>query len=148
MVTVRQASVDDLPVLCEMGRVMRAESIVDFPEPVEDEWREMIGILGSGYFMAVAEHERIPAGFITALQGRYIFSAKPVVTVDTFYVRPENRGGRTAVLLIRAVEGWRKSLGVGRLILGIHTGLAPGVTGRFYEKLGYAHMGGNYVRDF
>lgn len=145
---VRRAGADDLPVLCEMGREFRGEAVFAFPEPVEVEWLGMAEKLGEMYFMAIAEGGAGPVGFITAVQSRYMFSPARHVAQDTFYVKPAYRGSRAALLLVRAVEEWARGLGLGRVVLSINSGITPDRAGRFYQKLGYAAMGGNYMKDF
>lgn len=126
---------------------MRAESVIGFPEIDVEAAREFLEVVGDAYFVALAERNGEPVGFITAQPGRYLFSKERFVTHDIFYVAPEARGSRTALLLVQAMEDWAAQLGVKKVFIAVHTGLKPDITGRFYEKLGYRYMGGNYCKD-
>lgn len=57
------------------------------------------------------------------------------------YVRPENRGGTTAIRLIRAFEAWAKDRGARYARPGITTMIHPDRTARLYQALGYEPIG-------
>ncbi|WP_252152443.1 GNAT family N-acetyltransferase [Acinetobacter terrae] len=57
------------------------------------------------------------------------------------FVRPENRGSRTAYLLIKAFIEWAKEAGANWIQCGTATGLQTEKTVRFYEKMGFTHTG-------
>lgn len=155
LINVRPAVEDDLPAIFELGRELRAESPIPFPDADETVVRDTLALLGDFYFMAVAEvslpehtgGEKKIIGTLTAQLTRYAFSQEFMAQYDLFHVHREWRGSRAALLLIRAFENWAKEFNVGRAILGVHSGLDAERTGRFFEKLGYQPMGGNFMKE-
>ena len=147
MITVKRAWLDELPEIIRLGQRMLEESAVSFPEIDADATRGALEMAGNLYFMALAERDGVGVGFITGLQSRYLFSDRRLVSHDVFYVVPEARGSSAAVRLVRALEEWSVEVGAYRTTIAIHTGLKVETTGRFYEKLGYTFMGGNYSKD-
>jgi GNAT superfamily N-acetyltransferase len=149
---VRRAEAGDLSALLALGREMRSESAIPFPEIDEEAARDMLALLGGLYFVAVAElvsnnGSKEIIGLLTAQPMMLVFSREWFVQHDILYVRPRWRGSRAAILLIRALERWADEVGSKRVVLGVHTGLVTERTGRFYERLGYQHMGGNYMKE-
>lgn len=150
-ITVRRAGLEDLPALIALGRVMHAESLIPFPKIDETATRARLAQYeraGVPYFMALAEQEPGGAiGMITAQPCIYVFAEGVCAQHDIFYVRPEKRGSDAALKLVRAFEDWAETIGAREVRLAVHTGLFPDRTGRFYEKLGYRHMGGNFMKE-
>ena len=156
-ITVRPAVEDDLSAIFELGHLMRAECVIPFPEIDEDAARDSLALLNDFYFIAVAEVANIVSiecnvgngiiGMFTAHLNRYAFSQEFIAQHDIFYVLPEWRGTRAALLLVRAFEKWAREFGINHAILGVHSGLFPERTGRFYGKLGYRPMGGNFMKE-
>lgn len=138
---------DDVSTLCALGRRMREESAVPFPEVDEQVTRDTWAALGDGYFVALAEQDGKAVGFLTAQLSRYISSPTPFVQHDILYVAPEARGSMAFFRLVKAYEAWAKKIGVRRCCISVTTGLSTEVTGRAYEKLGYRYMGGNFMRE-
>jgi GNAT superfamily N-acetyltransferase len=148
MITVRRGSLDDFPVMLDMGRAMQAESLIPYPSIDEAVYRATVTVLGERYFIALAEREGEAVGMLTAFRTPFTFSAVEFAKHDIFYVRPSVRGSKAALKLVRAFEAWRAECGLDKAVLSVDTGLRPGVTGRFYERLGYRLMGGQYMKEF
>lgn len=127
---------------------MRDESVIEYPEIDDEAFLEILGVLGEGYFMGLAEDDGEPVGMITATMSRYVFAKEVYVIHDVFFVRKDKRGTGTAFRLVQAFEDWARKIGAKRGILGIHTGLNIEITSRFYEKLGYRHIGGSFIKEF
>ena len=157
LINVRTTVEDDLPAIFELGRTMRAESVIPFPEIDENAARDTLALLDDFYFIAVAEVANTdPAprktgneiiGMFTAQLNRYAFSQEFFAQHDIFYVHPDWRGTRAALLLVKAFESWAQECGLTRALLSVHSGLFPERTGRFYKKLGYRPMGGNFMKE-
>lgn len=64
----------------------------------------------------------------------------------TFYVAPEHRGGRAALLLVQAFERWAESKGVLDCTPGVSTMIHPDRTIRFFERLGYTATGMSFTK--
>ena len=147
MITVRRAGVEDAPALLSLGRMMREESLIPYPEIDEDAFRGTVSLLGDGYLMVIAEDDG-PIGMLTAMPSQYVFARVIYAIHDVFFVRPDKRGSRAAFLLVQMFEDWAQEIGATRGVLGVHTGLTMETTGRFYEKLGYRHIGGSFIKEF
>lgn len=87
-----------------------------------------------------------PVGAFIAMLAPYWFSAETYVADLSFYVAPEHRGGRAAMLLRAAVEAWARHKGATSLVLGVSTGINAEYTQRFYEKLGHSPVGRSFVK--
>lgn len=148
MITVQSAGIEDIPALISLGCRMREESAIPFPPVDEKATREALIELGSGYHVSIAEQDGEPCGFIAGAVSRFVFSTDFYIVHDIFYVRPESRGSRAAFLLVNAFCDWGRGIGARHAMIGVHTGLRPEVTGRFYEKLGFRFIGGNYLKEF
>ena len=76
-------------------------------------------------------------GLISGYCAEHYFT-EDVYAYDTmFYVKPEYRKGRTALLLIRAFEKWAKDNNCVEISVGISTEIDTEKTVSFYEKLKY-----------
>lgn len=62
------------------------------------------------------------------------------------YVKPEYRGTKHALGLIRYYEKWAEEVGAAELRLSIASGVHEEKTGKLYSKLGYSHLGSQYRR--
>jgi GNAT superfamily N-acetyltransferase len=86
------------------------------------------------------------AGLIMGYSAPFFFSEERGVWDLAFYVRPERRGSRTALLLWQAFEAWAEGQGARMLWLVSSTGVRTAQTERFYAKLGLRRSGGAYVK--
>lgn len=57
------------------------------------------------------------------------------------YIRPDKRGGMTALRLVRAFEDWAKEVGARHINIGISAGIDNQRAAKFYQSLGYAQRG-------
>jgi GNAT superfamily N-acetyltransferase len=64
----------------------------------------------------------------------------------TFYVLPERRGGRAALLLIDAFERWAKAAGATECVLGVSTMINPERTARFFARSGFVPTGATLTK--
>ena len=144
---VRIATEDDIAAIVAMCHDMRAESIVPFPPMEEEVYRERLAMLGPAYLLLVAECDDAIVGFMGAQLGIFVFSSRIFVYHDMFYVKPEKRGTKAAMMLVTGLETWAAECRADRVCVGLHTGLNPDRLDRFYRKLGYTYMGGNYFKE-
>lgn len=94
----------------------------------------------------VAKKDSKNVGFISAFKGEYFFSSKKRIDDLGFYVKPEFRGTRVAVRLIKELENWAKDQGVFDIYLGQTTAINMEKTKDFYSRLGYQTVGFNSVK--
>jgi len=85
-------------------------------------------------------------GFISGFAHEYFFSNRLRVSDLGFYVKPEYRGSRVSLKLLKELENWAKNLGIEDLHLGQTTAINMDKTKQFYERLGYKTVGFNTVK--
>ena len=142
---IRRIAREDFdPLLC-FSDLMREES------PAYREARldpEKLCRLGEAM---LAEPERF-CGLVAWKQGRVIgmlagylsepFFGPGVVAADlAVFVPPDQRGGVTAVALIKRFEAWAMEHGAQAVQLGITTGVHQDRTAALYQRLGFAPFG-------
>ncbi len=148
--TIRFATIHDVPALVELGRRMHAITrFRDQPynaEKVAKTFSELIQRGQGKYVYLVAEDtgDRIVGGLIGVLE-QQIFSDQLVASVMHYDVLPEARMGGYAVRLLKAFEQWVKNRGVVEINFGINSGAEFEAVGRFAQKMGYAKVGENFV---
>lgn len=129
---------------------MRLESLVWYP-PVDDSFfLENYQTLISSpdkFCCFVAENGSNIVGWLNGFVSGYIFSRVRIAAHDTFYIAPEGRSYRTARGLVLAFIGWAESLGIKRQVIRLDTGLRPEKVDRFYRRMGFHPIGGQYIRD-
>jgi GNAT superfamily N-acetyltransferase len=89
-----------------------------------------------------------PVAMLAGGMSNYFFSRKLKAYDHVWFVTPEHRGKRTAVILLKKFLEWAKERGASEVFMGVTTNIAPEKTGRLLEKLGFKHVGGNYRLDF
>ena len=147
MIRVRNAVVEDLPVLLGLGRHMRNESIARFP--LIDAARvqkqlDMAASMPDVFLVALAEDDGLPVGMVTAVAGDYAFSTERRAVSDLLFVVPERRGSTAAHRLVRWFNAWASGVGAETAIVGLSTGVKPASTGRFLERMGFEPLGMMY----
>lgn len=146
---IRAATPADIPHLIAMNQALHAESprysTLSFSEQkLRMQWGQMLtGTLSTdpmgGIFIAERGGETIGmiAGFVT----EHFFSYDKVASDYTLYIKPEHRGGFTAVCLIRVFEQWAIGQGATDIIPGTSTMINAEGTRDLYLRLGYEHYG-------
>lgn len=146
-VNVRTATLYDLPEIMAMGEALHAESpryaMCSYnPAKVEALARQVIPAGGAH----VAEMNGKIIGMIAGFVVDRWFGDDKMASDYTFYVKPEHRKGRAALLLVRAFEGWAYLNGALDIVPGTSTMLDAEGTARFYEKLGYERSGYGFFK--
>lgn len=140
---VREATVADLPHLLDLGRRMHAESRYrDYPysEPkLRGLWSHLIADEDGIVLLS-------PHGMLFGAVEEYWFSTVRYAAEFVLYVEPEHRKGFEAVRLIHAYEAAARALGAADVHLQNTTGVDVAMTERFFERMGYDRIGGNFVR--
>jgi GNAT superfamily N-acetyltransferase len=83
-------------------------------------------------------------GYLIGTIEEYFFCRERVATSVFLFVDPTDRGGLAAVKLILAFRQWALNRGAVELYIGIAGGVLVERTGRFLQRLGMRHTGGNY----
>lgn len=143
---VRPIEEKDLATCIHLGARMHEES--DFrdmeysPEKCAALGRQ--AMTDPDYVWLVAED----GGEIVGMFGGYVsetfFGHGRVACDYAAYVKPESRGGRAFLLLVRVFVKWAEGKGVQKIILADST--KNGKIGPLYERLGFINVGGIYRR--
>jgi len=89
------------------------------------------------YFCFLAWRDDKVIGLISGYCAEHYFTEDIYAYESMFYVRPEYRKGRTALLLLRTFEKWAKDNNCVEISVGISTEIDTEKTASFYEKLKY-----------
>lgn len=93
-------------------------------------------------FCAVAEHDGELTGVILAVKQALWYSTQPFASDLALYSRYPGEGAQ----LMQAMLDWADAAGC-IVIAGQSSGQAVSRTQRWYESLGFTHVGGVYVRE-
>lgn len=143
---VRDAGLDDLGVLLDLGRAMRAEVTTPFPliEPERVARQLEMTVANRNIFLCGIAEDREPVGLITAVFGDWAFSTQRRALCDMLYVRQDKRGLVAAMLMLDHLKLWAAECGARSVFVGTSTGIDPKRTGRFFEKMGFSFFGTMY----
>jgi GNAT superfamily N-acetyltransferase len=141
-VVIREASIDDVPRIVEMGlRFIRetvyAGRIAENPARMAALAEQLI----AGSSMFVAEREGVVVGMTGALFFEHPLSGEPFASELFWWVEPEARGSLGVRLLRRLVE-WARARGAVALTMIAPT---PAVEA-LYERLGMERVEVSYLR--
>lgn len=149
-ITIRLARDEaDLALMLDLGRVLHGESRYR-DLPLDEARLKAAGRMGlakgnPGLILAELNGELV--GMAVVVAGEHFFSAAKAATVQLLYVAPAHRGGRAAILLLRALRRWAAEAGAHDLHVNNTTAIDAARTDRFLRKMGFAQTGGNYVLE-
>lgn len=147
--TIRFATLNDVPALVEGGRRMHAMTRFrrfDYDErKVAAAFTDLITKGQHKYVFLVAQGSSggIAGALIGALE-QHIFSEQLTASVMHYDVLPEARSGGHGVRLLKAFEQWCKNRKVIEISLGVNSGEATESVGRFVVRMGYQKVGENF----
>lgn len=140
---VRSATLDDLPALIEIAR----QFIHEAPNYASRELDEQAlqdnlsaVINGMGAVFVVEQGQEI-AGGIVCLTSKDWFNNQIIAFEQVFYVKPEYRSTRAALLLIDVFLNWSRQMGAGRVQCGTTTGINTESCVRLYKHFGFNEYG-------
>lgn len=149
-VAVRLARMDDIPALWDLGQRFYDECRIGYP-PMDRARAQKCAAIAIHcpeiVAIFVAERGGALTGFLICNMLQLMFSTAKVARHDIFYVAPEHRGGRSALLLIRAFEAWGKEHGAARAVISTESGINAPRTERLYLHMGYGPLGGQFGKD-
>jgi GNAT superfamily N-acetyltransferase len=147
VVKVRRMSGQDIEPMVEMGADMHAEGAFAALDYSREKCRE----LGHRYiqspdtnFGAVAEEDGKIVGMFMGYVTDYYFGNDKIACDILWYVVPEARGSRAGIKLLKAFQVWAAQCGASEVCIGVSTAVEFERTGMLLQRLGYAHVGGNY----
>lgn len=139
---VRLAVESDIDAICEMGRMNIEETR---PEIGYDDFKcretfySYLDRADPTFF--VVEHQRKVIAFLAAAIHDYRASDGLFTTQEVLFVRPENRGSRAAVLLMKHLIAWSEKLGAKEIIGGNDNSFNSERTAKFLEHFGFERVG-------
>ena len=146
MVEIRTATEADIPLIGDLGRMMHFESRYAKFDFNPGKWGNLLRVVIPQGLTFVAEDRKGVVGVFVGIAAPHFFGDDLTSHDLITYVLPESRG-RIGVLLTKEYIRRAKALGVRDIHIGISTGLQPDRVGRFYEKLGFSHIGGGYAME-
>ena len=142
MMFVRLALESDIDAVAEMARLNVEETR---PEIGYDDFKcretfyRYLDTASPTIF--VVEHQRQAIAFLLADMYEYRASQGIFVTQEVLFVRPEHRGTRAAVLLMKHFIAWADQLGARECIGGNDNSFNSERTARFLEHFGFERVG-------
>jgi GNAT superfamily N-acetyltransferase len=140
--------VDTLRDVLQLAYAMQQESqFIDVPFDVEQTANSVMQLVinnPNGFGLLAYTDEGEPVGMITGSISPYVFSRGWVASDFAWYVRPEHRGSRAAIKLLKAFKSWATEKGALQLYMGVTTNVSAERTGEMLKRFGFEHVGGNY----
>jgi GNAT superfamily N-acetyltransferase len=145
MIKIIRVEEQHLDILFSLIERMVEESVFSHAKPSRKKIEDLFHYPKSAGFLAYQDEECI--GFIGGYIGPFFFSDYERASDLGFYITPNHRGGRTAFLLLRALEDWARSMGVKELYMGHTVGGKIEQTRKFFIHNGYKTGGFNSVKN-
>ncbi len=146
MVTLAKASSADVGHFVSLGKEMHQEGAFGFLPFNEKKCREgalnHIRDRNSCAFLVFSNAECI--GMHLGSLTQYFFCDALLAAGLVTYVRPQFRGGRAALLLIRTFIDWGKERHAAEVYIGVSLGVNVSNSHKFFKHCGFRHVGGNY----
>lgn len=139
---IRPMSPSDVNTCIAMGHDMHLESYfktMDFsPLKLTQLW-QMIVAQPDAFCAFVAEKEDKIIGMFVGVCQEHWFGFDKVACDLALYVTPEERGGTTAIRLIKAYEQWARDVGASEIHIGTSTNINSERVTKLFEKMGFSH---------
>lgn len=142
MIRTRLALAEDWPRILPLFRA-HAEEFGAHLGFDEDRTRELFhnAVTKASPTVWVAECEGDLIGYLAGEIYGYFFTSGIYVQQELIFVRPDKRGTRAAVKLIREFIRWGDMLGARELFFGTSTNFQPERTARLFEHFGAERVG-------
>lgn len=142
---IRQATLDDLPALINLGELMHAESprfstITFSPARLGHTLAALVQSPMGFVWVTETEAGEVVGGMVaTAFQH---WASDDLMTTDlALFMAPEHRGGTAAARLARKYHQWARDLGAKLIQQGVTTGVHTDQTVQLLERLGMKRCG-------
>lgn len=141
---IREATVDEVPILAELGGRMHAESpawsrMTYCPARAADMLRSLIERDHGAVF--VAEYQGKIVGGIACHIGPHWACLDYIATELSLFVHPAYRTGTTGARLIARFKEWAYDQGAVLVLAGTTTGVRTEGCIKLYERLGFKQAG-------
>jgi L-amino acid N-acyltransferase YncA len=145
--TIRLATLDDLPAISHMGREMHGASGFAGLDYDEDAVKATFArMIDQKQFVAVAENNGQIIGGMAGRVEKTWFGADSVAVDVALFVMPDQRGAMRAVEMINAFVHWSRLAGARQVRPGVTTGSIEAE--KLYTQLGFARCGAQFMLDF
>lgn len=148
--TIRPATIDDLPYIINLAADMHAESRYRNLTFRADRLGHLAAMMigDDDGLVLVAEHQGdIVGGMIAQVMRNHWFAGEPVAYEYGVFIQPEHRGRMMGVTMVKRFVAWAEEKGAAMIDLAITTGITAPRTGAIYEKLGFAKVGAIYSKE-
>lgn len=147
--TIREATLDDLPELLAGTRNFMAEAglleLIGYHEPTLSELFRHVITAGSGLVLVAEAADGTLVGGVGALVHPHLFNATLNICSELFwFIYPEYRQGRLAWKLLRMLQEW--ATGKAGLMALSAMGTSPESVTRLYELLGFTRYEAAFAR--
>lgn len=140
---IRPATLEDIPTMLALGRVMHQESIYAPYDFDDDKVIEMFTALISTQFgiALVAEQEGVVIGGFIGVVQKHWFGNDTQASDIALFIAPEHRGGRTGLMLIKAYVQAALNKGAKQVLLANSTGVQTDRVAKLFESFGFQRRG-------
>lgn len=144
---LRMATVDDLPAIVVLGRVMHQESSFAPLDYSVDRVKETISdLMDKSQFVVVAEDTNGEViGCMAGMCTQSWFGSDMVANDLAIFIHPDHRGGMLAVKLIKTFVHWAKLAGAKQIRPGVVTGSRTAEA--LYDRLGFTRCGATFCME-
>lgn len=143
---IRPYAMQDLPEMARMAIAFADEAYGGGCAPdVFVKFIIQITTNGSGAVFML-EKDGKPVGGAGVMKAQHWFKGHEVAEEMFWWIEPEHRGGRGALLLFNAIEDWYETSGAKELIVTHTEKINPEKTAKFYLKRGFEKMETKFVR--
>lgn len=140
--------VERLRDILQLGVAMQQESEFSaIPFDIEQAANSIVALVvnnPNGFGMVAYTDDGEPAGLIAGSITPYFFSRGWVASDFVWFVKPEFRGSRAAIKMLKMFKAWAAEKGASELYMGITTNVSADRTGELLQRMGFKHVGGNY----
>lgn len=141
---IRDATLDDVPALVELGALMAAESphyahLPYSPAKMDRLFHTLIE--SADGFLMLAEANGVVVGVMAAMIGEHWMSEARIATDFGVYLNADHRGSSAAARMVKRFLKWADERGSMQTTLGISTEVNVDQTARFYALLGLRQFG-------
>lgn len=144
---LRLATVNDLPDIVRLGRIMHEESSFAPMDYDVDRVKETVGgLIEKNQFVVVAEDiNGVVVGGMAGFVSQSWFGHDDIANDLALFVHPEHRGGMLAARLVKAFVQWARLAGAKQIRPGVISGCE--VAEKLYERVGFRRCGGTFVME-
>ncbi|GAA4401274.1 GNAT family N-acetyltransferase [Quisquiliibacterium transsilvanicum] len=144
---LRLATVEDLPAICVLGRLMHEESTFAPMDYDIDRVKETVSdLMDKSQLVLVAEdtNGEVVGGILGKVTQSW-FGNDLVANELGLFIHPDHRGGMLAARLVKTFVRWARMAGAKQIRPGVISGcdLAVGL----YERLGFRNCGATFLME-